>query len=171
LTENAIAVIGEEDGVFNETDFVLFFGSGPDHSFLASDRNSFYYQNNIYSDQNFYFLTVSDTNGKRIGTSENIAGSFPVISTFNDFVYHEKDEYNELHSGREWFGEKFSPGQTISFDVTMNGIVNGSSVTVVSDVMAKSTTGSSFKISFNGVPVGEQSVQAITGAQYMPRGH
>src|SRR5690606_9401488 len=53
LVENAIAVIGEDDGVFNETDFVLFFGYGPDHVSLNAGRGSFSYQNNIYADQNF----------------------------------------------------------------------------------------------------------------------
>lgn len=171
LMENAIAVIGEDDGVFNDSDYILFFGYGPDRAYYDLSSNSIYYQHNLYSDQNFYFLTVSDDFGKRIGATENIGGSFPTISAFNDFVYHETNTYNELHSGREWFGEKFSPNQSVTFNLTMEGIVNGSSAMIVSDVMAKSTGGSAFTIDFNGTTISEQSVPPISGGQYTAKGH
>jgi len=47
LTENALAVIGESDGSFNQEDFILFYGQGPDH-IKVSDEGELVYQKNYY---------------------------------------------------------------------------------------------------------------------------
>lgn len=170
LIENAIYVDGEDDAVFNSSDFILFYGQGPDRS-LLSEAGIFYYEHNLYSDQNFYFITVSESNGKRIGTSEDVAGSFPLVNTFNDYVYHETELHNELQSGREWFGEEFKGNSALTLQLPMEGVTEISTIHLVSDVMAKSTSGSAFKLAFNAIPVGEQNVLPITGAQYSTKGY
>lgn len=60
LLENAIFVSGESDGKFNKEDFILFYAEGADKIVYQASRNVFEYQNNLYSDNNYYFLTVSD---------------------------------------------------------------------------------------------------------------
>ena len=96
LSENSIFVSGENDGVFDKDDYILFFAEGPDNVNYDVKRKIFSYQSNLYSEKNFYFVTVSPDNGKRVTTSENVQGTFPVIRHFDDYVYHEADEYNEL---------------------------------------------------------------------------
>ncbi|MEQ9591957.1 MAG: hypothetical protein RLN86_05130, partial [Cyclobacteriaceae bacterium] len=119
LQEIAIEVVGESDGVFNTGDYILFYGQDPDYSTYDIDKDIFLYENNLYSDKNFYFLTLSTNNGKRLGSNENVQGIFPVISTYDDFIFHEVEKYNELNSGRQWFGERFdiTPELSLSFEV------------------------------------------------------
>ena len=107
LIENSIFVSGETDGVFDKSDYILFFAEGPDKVRYDNTRKIFEYQSNLYSDKNFYFITLAEDNGKRVTQTESIPGSFPSIQEFDDYVYHESDEYNELQSGREWFGERY----------------------------------------------------------------
>ena len=102
LTENAIYVYGEEDGVFNSGDYILWYAEGPDLVQYDVQRSIFRYESNLYSTQNFYFVTVSNDNGKRVASTASVAGSYPNIQTFNDYFYHEVDSYNELESVREW---------------------------------------------------------------------
>ena len=96
LNEIAISVQGEEDGKFNQQDFILFFGQGPDNYQLNPSKEIFWYENNLFSEKNFYFLTISETSGKRMATEENIINTtpFPGITEFDDFGYYETDQYN-----------------------------------------------------------------------------
>lgn len=170
LIEHAIFVSGEGDGRFDKGDYILFFAQDADKVGFDVARGIFEYENNLYSDYNYYFLNISADEGKRVGNAEDIPGTFSIVSTFNDFAYHEKDEYNVERSGREWFGEKFglNPTQTISFNVP--GITAGSSVKVVSDVMAQSYTEASFRLYWNNVPLAEQHIPAIPNGRYSVKG-
>jgi hypothetical protein len=169
LVENAIHVQGESDGKFDKQDFILFYAEGPDEFRLDSQRDIFFYQNNLYSDRNHYFLTVSEDPGKRTGTSEDQGSGFPVIREFNDFVYYEQDllKLNDPKSGREWYGEKFGVSTNAhTFAFTVNGIQPGSPFKMVSDVLSQSYTNSSFKVSVNGVLVNEQKIPPVPNTQY-----
>jgi hypothetical protein len=169
LVQLAIQVVGEEDGVFNSQDYILFYGTGPDRVDFRPEKRMFFYENNLYSDVNYYFITVSETHGKRIG--ESVAGSGgSVITTFHDVFYFEKDEHNELRSGREWFGERFDLTKQHSVEIDIPGISLAEPIRLVSDVMASSVNPSSFRILFNDQQVGEQLVPVIPNTTYGAKG-
>lgn len=170
LLESAIYVKGEEDGVFNAGDYILFYASGPDGVTFNAAAKAFKYENNLYSDKNFYFITVGDVNGKRIQYHDNTEPSANLITEFNDFVVHEVDQVNVLKSGRKWLGERFDVTLTHNFDLTIPGIVPGSTITLESSVMARSNSGSSFSISLNGSLVGEQNVLPVPAIEHGPVG-
>jgi hypothetical protein len=170
LAELAISVLGEEDGKFNKGDLILFYAQGTDVIDFVSSKNVFRYANNLYADKNFYFLTVSGQDGKRIATRENVEGSFPIINQYDDFTYYENDKYNILSSGREWFGEQFDSSPEIKIRFDINDIVDGSTIKVVSHVMSQSNEATSFKLSFNGVEIREQNISPIPNTQYGIKG-
>src|SRR5690606_24495827 len=107
LIENAIYVSGEADGVLDSHDYILFFAEGPDKVFYDLSRRIFSYENNLYDDKNFYFITVGEEDGRRIQSIENLGGQYPTITTYDDYFYHEVDQNNILFSGREWYGPRF----------------------------------------------------------------
>jgi hypothetical protein len=168
LTENAIYIQGEQDGIFNAGDYILWYAEGPDLVQYDVQRNIFRYESNLYSTKNFYFITVSNENGKRIASIPSMPGTFPAIHTFNDYFYHELDSYNELESGREWF-ERLTLDQQ-SFSASIAGIADNSLITVVSDVMGQSTKSSSFLMTWNGIPIAQQTISAISDSQYGIKG-
>jgi hypothetical protein len=171
LIENAIFVSGTDDGRFDRNDFILFYAEGPDKSTFDTRRQIFSFQNNLYSDKNFYFLTISADAGKRAQVSDDLGTDAPVISTFNDFTFYEKDEFSVLHSGREWFGEKFGiTTNEHSFSFPAAGITSGSPFKIVSDVLGQSYTNASFKLFMNDAQVGEQYVLPVTNSQYAAKG-
>ena len=170
LTECAIVVRGETDGTFDRNDQILFYAEGPDSHDYLTGKSIFRYENNIYSDKNFYFLTISDDPGKRIATAPNLAGSYPLITTFDDYAYHELDETNIERSGREWYGEKFGLINSHTLKFAIPGIVSGSILKVVSDVMGQSYTDASFKLFINNFSVAEQKVPAIPNGRYSVKG-
>ncbi len=170
LTENAIVVSGEADGVFNSNDYILFYAQGADRYSFDETKAAFAYEKNLYADKNFYFITVSNTPGKRITTAEDVPGSLPVVNQFENFSYHELDQYNELKSGREWFGERFDITTEQTFQVDLKNIVPGSSLKLVSSVMAQAFATSSFEVSLNNNPVVQQDVSQIPNDRYELKG-
>ena len=170
LIENAIFVSGESDGIFHKSDFILFYAEGPDEIEYNLTREAFYYQNNLYSDKNFYFLTVGDDAGKRLSTSENTPGDFPVIDSFDDYAVHEVDEFNLERSGREWFGEKFGTTSIQSFSFNIPGIAPGSDIKLISDVLGQTYSEASFNLYFNNVWVAEQNILPVPSGRYSVRG-
>ena len=170
LTENAIHIQGESDGVFHSADYILFYAQGADKISFNQSKGIFSYENNLYSDKNYYFITVDETNGKRIATANVIAGAFPVVNEFENFFYYELDSHSELKSGRDWYGERFDPTLEFEKDVPLNNVVAGSTIKFVSDIMTQSFSTSSFKVFLNNVEVVQQTTATITNTQYGIKG-
>ncbi|MEP2668380.1 MAG: type IX secretion system sortase PorU [Cyclobacteriaceae bacterium] len=170
LKEIAIAVIGESDGKFNTGDYILFYGQNPDKHSFNIDKQIFNYENNLYTDKNYYFLTLSEQPGKRIIDNENLSGTFPSIDTYNDFIFHEKETYNDLNSGRKWFGEQFDISKSLSLPFTVEGVTANSEVKIISSVMGQNFSPASFTLSLNGTPVVDQPIASIANTQYGIKG-
>jgi len=89
-TENAIKVVGEEDGVFNDGDYVLFYGEGPNGFNQESNTNI-----NLYTTKTNYYININGAQGKRIGAYVPPTGASTLaINTFQDYRYHEVDQFS-----------------------------------------------------------------------------
>lgn len=120
LPENSIIVVGENDGVFNASDYILFYAQAP-HKWKYNSANSTYaHQTNIYSDKTFFFITANGAPGKRISNKADgnnlVADSS--FNWFNYFEFHEDEKENICHQGRTLLGEKFD--QTLSYSFNHN---------------------------------------------------
>jgi hypothetical protein len=170
LHENAIYVSGESDGSFDKEDFILFFAEGSDRVQFDPIRGIFSYENNLYSEKNFYFLTVGEEDGIRINVRPTLPGSYPIVQQYDDYVYHELDQHNILASGREWFGERFDLNVQQTFNVEIDGILENSTIKMVSDVMGQSYGTSSFSLYWNNTLIGDQPLPPVPNTQYGTKG-
>lgn len=166
LQQLAIHAVGFDDGKFDGSDYLLFYAQGPDSYQLLPSKSTFRYENNIFSDKNFYYLTLGTTNGLRMSLLPDTAGTFPIVTEFDDFGYYETDQSNELHSGRTWYGERFDATleYTIRFD--LSNVIDASTIKLVTGVMARSFSPSSFTFSINNVTVDEQTVPVVLDERY-----
>ena len=111
LTENAIQVVDESDGVFNNNDYILFYAEGVDTWNEESQTNT-----NLYDTKSYYYITVQGGDGKRISNMVQPTGIISqYITSFDDYQYHELDLINILNLGRQWFGESFDINQEQEF--------------------------------------------------------
>ena len=154
LTENAIEVIGENDGVLDAQDFILFYGEGIDK------WNEDYKSNlNIYADKSYYYITSQGDLGKRISEmtqpSEN---SLLTINTFDDTQFHEIDKENLKKLGRVWFGENFSIENEQEFKFNFPNIVSTSPIEIRTHVAAVTSSNTNFKVESNSQLVGTVSL-------------
>lgn len=170
LQEIAIYVSGEEDGKFNTSDYILFYGQGPDKYQLLPDKGIFQYENNLYTDKNYYFITADGANGKRMVPIGNLNDPAPAVEEFDDFSYYETEKYNDLHSGRDWFGEQFDSKTEYTIRFDMPGVIDGSTIKLVSNVMGQSYAQASFQISYNDKFIVEQKPEVIIDYQYAIKG-
>ena len=168
--EVAITITGEADGKFDRSDEIVFYGQGPDRYQYVNSKNSFFYENNIYSDWNYYFLRIGDVGGNRINKSNAAVGSHPLVSQYVDFGYYESDLYNDQKSGRDWFGEQFETKKDITIRFVMPGIISNSNITFVSNLMAQSYEYSYFRIFWNTNQVLERKMDTIPQTQYGSKG-
>ena len=109
LTEMNIIVSGEDDGVFDEDDHIIFYAQ--DQVKWDLRENDFFYHNtNYYSDTSYYFLRIDgESNGKRILNNEVLdIVSDNIIDRFVDYKCHEIDLNNHYYQGRRWYGETVS---------------------------------------------------------------
>jgi hypothetical protein len=171
LQELSIFVSGEADGKFDKKDFIVFYASGPDRATLNPEKEIFHYEKNLYSNRNFYFLTVSEQDGRRVSETPDLPAGSGTVAEFNDCVYHEIDEHNELHSGREWYGEKFGLTNELLLKFNIPGIVAASEIKIVSDVMGQSYANASFKLFLNNSQIGEQPILPIPSGRYSSKGY
>jgi hypothetical protein len=169
LVENAIYVSGEQDGVFDNQDYVLFYAQGPHTIHYDATTERFRHQTNLYSDTAYYFLTLGDAPGARIADQPSIPSS-RTIQTFDDYVFHEQELKNLLQSGREWYGESFDFNAQVPFDFQVPNALPGAPVYLSSSVMAAAQVQTRFEIRLNDEVVGSQTVSPISGARYDYKG-
>jgi hypothetical protein len=175
LTENPIFVYGESDSMFNATDYILFYGQGPD-TWTYDKTNKIFMQNkNLYSDKAFYFVTIGPGKGKRIQTQGDAGPpTQPALSSFDDRFFHEPENLNLVISGREWFGDIFTSNQSSDFNqfAGITGITPGSTIKITSRLMANSSHGlppispSYFNVSANNSFLGTISIPGIDSRGY-----
>ncbi len=141
VVENAIKFVGEEDGSFDNGDYILFYGEGPTTYSQESQTNL-----NLYTDKTYYYVNVSSGNGKRIQAMPNIdAPTDIIIDTFQDYQFYEVDEHNLAKLGRRWFGDEFDienqrvynfqfpnlvTSQPVRFDIAVGSVSETSGTTM-----------------------------------------
>jgi len=156
LTENAIIVAGENDGVFHDSDFVAFYAEGTDVLNTESDTSI-----NLYSDNSYYYINIQGADGKRITPmAQPTSASTVSINTFDDLQTHEIDAVNLARVGRRWFGEVFDMTTEMEFDFNIPNIVTSSPANLEVYVGAVAAVATDFKVDANG-----QTVNTITLAK------
>lgn len=123
LVENAIIVFGEDDGVFNENDYILFYGRG--HSFwdINAQGSGIERFRHSYSDKNYFWITSGGNQGRRIQQKIGLNDNPDIIQNKSAaFADWEVDKINLGKSGRQFFGDDFSTA--INSRTYMNTLVN-----------------------------------------------
>ena len=151
LKENSIYVSGEQDGSFDEGDFILFYGLDP----VKVSYNPFFQQLehevNFYTDETYYFLTIGPGTGKRVQPAVDIAGDpNDTVTTFQDIAYHEVEGENLIKSGQVWYGEIFNTQLSYDFDFDLPHPDLSQYMYMKANLAGRSTVSTEFNISANG---------------------
>ncbi|OOP54933.1 MAG: hypothetical protein AYP45_17660, partial [Candidatus Brocadia carolinensis] len=121
--EIPIYVHGEDDGVFNISDYILFYGTAI---------------NDIYTSKNVYWLTSGGGTGQRMKTFDGTpTGSAPVADQFPATLHAEKDTYywqtmpNGVGQDHWFWDDKLTAPKAKNYSLTLNNLsVSASTATV-----------------------------------------
>lgn len=166
IIENAIEISGEIDGVFNNEDYILFYGEGVDTYNSESQTN-----NNLYDTKSYYYVTVQGGTGKRISTMAQPSGNSTLnLDAFDDHQYHELDLINIARLGRQWFGESFEINQEQEFSFNFTNIDTATPIKLSTTTASAAFTNTSFKVAANGQELGTMNFPSLvvnSGTQFI----
>ena len=156
LQINPIDVFDGGDGIFNSGDHFLFFGKGSDSWNYSAENEEFEHLKHYYSNRGYYYIGIDIEPAVRISDVDLAdSPSTLVLSTFDDYAYHEVNNENFIKSGREYYGEEFDIITDYSFsgpNFSFPNLVDGEEVHIKVDAIGRTlnTGSSSFSISSQG---------------------
>lgn len=158
--EYSIQVVGAEDGSFDDGDYILFYAEG---SRGFNDESITHI--NAYDDNAYYYITASGGAGKRVLPMQQPVGTATqIITSFDDYQFHEVDEENLVRLGRRWFGESFAFENERSFTFNFPNRVANTPLSVRFYAAAISESSTSFFLTINGQEVTSLNFSAISEA-------
>ncbi len=157
LAENAIQVIGEADGSFDNDDYILFYAEGMDNWSVENNTHL-----NLYADKSYYYINVDGGLGKRIAPFTDATGTIStVLTTFDDYQFHEKDLTNIGRLGRVWFGEPFDVDNNQDFSFNFPNIVTTLPATISLHFGGSSIVATKFNTTVNGQSLNPANLSVV----------
>lgn len=172
IPELSIQMFDGNDNSFDAGDYFLFYAQGPDTWSYDQEDQLFRHHLNIYDRFSYYYLVLSDGEGKRITTLNNSQSADISVSSFSDYAFKEDEVYNLINSGRRWFGDKYEFTTEYQYNFNFENIKPNSNVHIKAVLAARSTTTSRFtvnalgeseNVSIPAVPTGSYPSYAIGG--------
>ncbi|MBK9336442.1 MAG: type IX secretion system sortase PorU [Lewinellaceae bacterium] len=135
LLENAILVAGEADGKFDNSDYILFYATGPaPWTYRPSTTDpELTVQPHLYDQHAYYFIKIDGGQGLRVQEQASVPAGF-ITEEFDDVRRLEDEKINLLNlfssaqgSGKRWFGDYFFQTRERTYNFDFPNLVSGSS--------------------------------------------
>lgn len=152
------------DGVFNGSDYALFFAKGPHQWEYLSGLGRYQHTYNVYENYTFFFVGVDRNRAKNIVEVSGPSGATnKTCSGFDDFAFHEEEKYNLLGTGRQWMGELFDFTLSFNYVLPFPTLDINEPIFMRARALGRSTTSSTFMTySYNGTQVGSGQFPAVS---------
>lgn len=151
LYEIPIFVSGEDDGVFNKNDYVLFYARGPVVWNYFSMKKAYIHQKNPYTNYTYAFLTVSDNPGRRIQYADEPSGANTVtVTDFLDYKVKDVDEININNMGYTWFFDAYDVILQRDYEFSFSNLKTSKDVTLRTSIASRNTGDAYFEIKYGG---------------------
>jgi hypothetical protein len=146
LKELSIYAFTGSDGIFNEGDYILFFGKGTHRWRYNEVTRSYDFIRHNYSDTAFYFITSGPTPGKRVVIVPEPSQPANYSSSESDALFiHEIENENLIKSGREWF-QPISSSRGIAINPGFTELIPSEKIKYSIRVAARSSVSTQFRL-------------------------
>ncbi|MCI0708260.1 MAG: type IX secretion system sortase PorU [Ignavibacteriae bacterium] len=171
-------VDSDNDNLFDAGDAVFFYGKSTRGWTYNPTQKTFNHYINYYTETNSYFLTFGGTLGLEMDSLASLNSPSPhVPQHFQQKLFVEEELFNHggngLSSGRQWWGKTFdTETRSHTFTNLLNDIVTTEPVTYRYVFLSRSATVDTFRITENGIPIGNPvftsptNLQSIEGLKY-----
>ncbi len=139
----------------NGEDCIFFFAPGTTEWNPDSNEEFFTHRSNNYSKKGYFFLTTDKGTNKTVEAT-GVPGNDPThtLTAFDAYGFYENEIYNLLHSGKQWFGEKFIHGSTRNITFQLPHPAESSFISVRVNAAARSSAASEMTLSANQTNLG-----------------
>jgi antitoxin (DNA-binding transcriptional repressor) of toxin-antitoxin stability system len=172
LVENAVRVVGEEDGSFNSGDYILLYAEGPNKWRYNTTQDRFDLQMNIYDRRNYYFIKVGGSgNGQRVQEQSNLTTTDGNSTTYDGLFHFEEDRVNALHeieatgtgTGQHWYSDFFKFAREKNYDnlFMLKGLQTTEPVSIRASMALRATPSSRFFLDIEGQTLSSQTVPGV----------
>ena len=169
LADNAIMIVGESDGSFDQNDYIILYTEGPS-VYRSNSDNELEYHHNPYDRKNFYYIKVEDTAGPRVQTIASIDNPDITSDTRESIQRHEVDKLNLLGnfggtqgSGKEWYGESFANETSQNFSFNFPDIVPNSEAEIAIRLAGRDEGIMRYNVTVAGQSLSQSVNSTITG--------
>ena len=154
VVENAVLVVGESDGKFDQSDYILMYGVGPSPWVYrpGSVDPELTIRTNLYDTRGWYFVKTGDGNGLRITEQASVAAA-AVTEDFDDVRRIEDDKVNLLDfsptaqgAGKKWFGDYFYQTRERDYAFEFPNVVPGSTARVRAEFAGRCNTNTTVRL-------------------------
>lgn len=157
LYENAVIVEGEEDGSFDDEDYILFMAYAND---TWNEESETYL--NLYHDTAQYYITYGTSFGKRALVLEGTdSPDADAVTNAAYTTFLEEDKHNLGSLGRRWFGQRFFDDQQESFTIETPNVASGTQIDVAARVASDGSETTSFSLTI-GNDTNTKSISGIS---------
>ncbi|SUP53251.1 Uncharacterised protein [Weeksella virosa] len=149
LQENAIRVIGEEDGNFDSNDYILFYAQGPNNLHRSENQTleNLSHRLHLFDEYAYYYITFGGKNGKRISTSTIDETPTKTFTSFDDYRFFERDSLNINQMGKQWVSHPFRQNPNQTFILQLHQPIGGETAHLKASLVGKNAKNSKFTIS------------------------
>src|SRR5690606_17324707 len=127
------------------------YAEGPKGNTAISSINT---NINPYTDKSYYYVTAGAGNGKRMQPMIQPVGNPDfTIETFQDYKFHELDEYNIAKIGRRWFGDRFGVENEKTFTFNFPNLIATEPAQIKVFVAATAEVATTMALNVNGTAV------------------
>ncbi|MES2003002.1 MAG: type IX secretion system sortase PorU [Bacteroidota bacterium] len=167
LLENPVDMVDGGEGLFNGSDYFLFYAPGPHRWIKDSTNQSFRHQKNLYADTAWYYISIGGQ-GKRLPLQSPAATANVTVTSYSERYFYENDLVNHLNSGKEWYGEEFNTNlggsSTRNFTADWPGLILSQPISIATDLASRSVGGaSSFSVKVNAQQAQTVNFSGVTG--------
>jgi hypothetical protein len=134
------------DGIFNEGDYLLFYGKGTNQWKYNSVSGDYDFNRHNYSDTAFYFITSGADSGKTvISVRDTLVPPNYYSASYDALFIHEIEDVNLIKSGREWY-QPVSTLSGITINPGFSDIITSEKINYSIRVLARSSIPALFRL-------------------------
>ncbi len=149
LVEIPIYVHGEDDGSFDQNDYIIFYAVGPVK--WTNVSSVFKHVYNPYSYYSYAFLTTDLGEGKRISYAATTnANPNVVVTEFLDYQIIDNDDLNLNNMGCTWYSDPFDAVTSRNYTFNFPNVISEKKANIVVDVASRNLSNAAFTIKTDG---------------------
>ena len=110
FSENPLQLVGMDDGMIHEEDYLLFYAYGS-REWNSDSQTAI----NLYHNKAHYVISHGGVDGLRVDTLSSLSKNEDAQTTALFSLHQEEDLVNIAQMGRKWFGDRLLPNTTKNY--------------------------------------------------------